>query len=135
MAIVSWNESFSVNVVQIDQEHKNLVDLTNKLHDAMREGKGKVVVGNVLDELIKYTETHFKNEENLMAKAGYPGLASHKLVHKKLVDQVKDLANKNEAGALSLSMEVMNFLKAWLVDHIQGTDKNYSSHLNKHGIH
>lgn len=134
MAFIQWDESYSVNVAEIDQEHKKLLDLTNQLHDAMRNGQGKLVVGNIINELLKYTETHFRNEEILMEKAGYPGLASHKLVHKRLVDQVKDLAEKANNGNLSLSLEVMNFLKDWLVEHIKGTDKNYSSHLNKHGI-
>ena len=134
MALLEWNDTFSVNVKQVDEEHKKLVELTNKLHDAMRSGQGKMVVGEVLDELVEYTKTHFTHEEALMEKAGYPGLASHKLVHNRLVNQVNDLKTQNEAGKLSLSMEVMKFLKEWLVDHIQGTDKNYSSYLNKNGI-
>lgn len=134
MALLEWNDTFSVNVNQIDEEHKKLVELTNKLHDAMRSGQGKMVVGEVLDELVEYTKTHFTHEEALMEKAGYPGLASHKLVHNRLVNQVNDLKTQNETGKLSLSMEVMKFLKEWLVDHIQGTDKNYSSYLNKNGI-
>lgn len=134
MSLIDWDQKFSVNVTGIDEEHKKLVSLTNELHDAMRSGKGRLIVGTILEELLNYTKTHFANEEQLMAKASYPGLASHKVVHTRLVNQVHELIEKNEAGSLSLSMEVMSFLKSWLIDHIQGVDKTYSSHLNKNGI-
>ena len=45
------------------------------------------------------------------------------------------MQRKYAAGAsATLSMEVMIFLKNWLVNHIQGSDQKYGPHLNSKGI-
>ena len=60
MSLIKWNDSFSVNVVKIDQEHKKLFEMVNELTDAMKAGHGKDVLGNILDRLISYTAFHFQ---------------------------------------------------------------------------
>jgi hemerythrin len=72
MAMVTWNDNLSVNVAEIDLQHKKLVGLINELFDAMKIGKGKDVTGKILDGLISYTATHFTQEERYFDKFGYP---------------------------------------------------------------
>ena len=50
MSLIKWNDSFSVNVVKVDQEHKKLIAMVNDLTDAMKAGKGKDVLGKILDD-------------------------------------------------------------------------------------
>jgi hemerythrin len=66
MAFMEWNNSFSVNVAEIDNQHKHLIDLINKLFEAMSVGKGSEVMGTVLKDLINYTVSHFAMEEKYM---------------------------------------------------------------------
>ncbi len=134
MQLIEWDQKYSVNVKAIDEEHKKLIKLINDLHDAMRSGQGRLIVGTILEELKNYAQTHFKNEERFMEQAAFPGLPSHRLIHAQFVSQVEELIEKMETGSLSLSMEVMGFLKSWLINHIQGTDKAFSSHLNEKGF-
>jgi len=134
MAIMEWSPTFSVKVKKFDDQHKKLVELVNQLHDAMKAGQGNAMLGVVLQSLINYTATHFKDEEQMMQANGYPDLARHKSEHEKLVKQVLDLQQKFLAGGSVLTMTVMSFLKDWLVTHIQGEDKKYGVFFNAKGI-
>jgi hemerythrin len=134
MAIMEWSPTFSVKIKKFDDQHKKLVDLVNQLHDAMKAGQGNAMLGVVLQSLISYTATHFKEEEQIMQTHGYPDLARHKSEHEKLVNQVLDLQKKFQAGGGVLTMTVMSFLKEWLITHIQGEDKKYGVFLNGKGI-
>lgn len=134
MPLFNWNAQYSVNVKEIDEQHKKLVDIINELHDSMKVGKGKETLGTILNELVDYTIKHFSYEENLFSSKGYPESKDHKNVHAKLVNQVKALKSDFESGKAVMTMDVMNFLKDWLSEHIMGTDKKYSSFLNAQGI-
>jgi len=135
MPLMEWSEKLSVGVSQFDAEHKRLVGMVNDLFDAVSAGRGKEVLGPILDGLVSYTKTHFANEEKFMAQHGFPAFAAHKAEHDALAKQVGDIEKKFRGGATSvLSMEVMAFLKNWLVKHILGTDKGYGPFLNGKGI-
>lgn len=135
MPLMQWTDKFSVGVPSIDTDHKRLVAMVNDLYDGVVAGHGKDVVGRVLDGLISYTAEHFAREERYFAATSYPDAAAHKKEHQDLVKQVLDVQARYKSGATStLSLEVMNFLKTWLVRHIQGSDMKYSAHLVSHGV-
>ncbi len=134
MALFEWTDTLSVQIDSIDMQHKKLVDLINQLHDAMRAGKGKDVLGATLDELINYTRYHFTYEEGLLKKVGYTDFVNHKSEHIKFTQQVVDLNEKYKSGNGMLTIEVMNFLKSWLNQHITGTDKKYAAQVKAKGI-
>lgn len=124
MSLMEWSDKLSVGVDAIDTDHKHLVGLVNELHDAVRANHGKEVLGKVLDGLISYTKTHFGREEAEMAKYKYPKAPDHMKEHTNLTKQVLDVQAKYQAGNNAvLSMEVMAFLRDWLLKHIQASDK------------
>ena len=125
MALFNWNDSYSVNIKEIDSQHKILIGLINELHDGMKVGKGKDILKKILDELVKYTVFHFDHEEKLFISYNYPESFLHKRAHSDLIQQVTSLKEKYDNGKTVLSMDVMNFLKDWLGSHILGTDKKY----------
>ncbi|MCP3175704.1 bacteriohemerythrin [Desulfuromonas sp. KJ2020] len=132
--LMSWGPAFSVGIVEIDRQHKKLLALVNKLYRALKGGQGNQVLGEVLDELIAYTQGHFSSEERMLQSKGYPDLAAHKKLHADLVEQVASLREQFSQGKATLSSDVFNFLKSWLTNHIQKTDKAYGPFLNSHGI-
>jgi len=134
MALLTWNDSYSVKVKQLDDQHKKLIDLINQLYDAMKVGRGSEVIGPVLKSLITYTQTHFSTEEQLMKLHGYPDYDTHKNEHNQLVAQVSDIKKGMDAGKIPLTQNVMNFLRDWLIKHIQGDDKKYGPFLNNKGV-
>lgn len=134
MALIKWNNSLSVGVTEIDQQHIQLISLINELNSAMQQRKGKDVLGKTLESLANYTITHFKTEEKYFALYRYPATASHKEEHAAFVNKISELQEKFDRGTMTLSIDLMNFLGDWLKKHINGTDKKYSAFFNEKGL-
>jgi hemerythrin len=135
MAIISWNESYSVKVFELDQQHKKWLSIINDLHDAMLEGKGRDQLANTFRALEDYTRIHFTAEENYLSNAHYPEFAAHKKLHESFNDKLEAIRDKNLAeDNILMSVEVLNELRDWLLNHIKNVDKNYSDFLNSNGI-
>ncbi len=134
MALIQWDSSLSVNVAEIDKEHERLVAMINELNDAMRQGKGRETMAAIIGNLFNYAGNHFMTEEKYFDKFKYPATASHKLEHSRFVKKVSEFKNGFDSGQVALSIEVMNFLKDWLKDHIQVTDKRYAPFFNEKGL-
>jgi len=79
MALVTWDQSYSVSVKKLDEQHQKLFSLLNILHEAMRQGKGQAVVEDTLRELATYTVTHFRAEEELLRKPTFRDLPHTRL--------------------------------------------------------
>jgi hemerythrin len=134
MALIQWNDSLSVDVAEIDRQHQKLVLMINELSEAMKQGKGKDVLGKILNSLIGYTATHFQTEEKYFDLYRYPETAIHKKEHVAFVQNISDFKDGFEKGKLSVTIELMNFLSDWLIHHIKGTDKKYSTFFNAKGL-
>ncbi|MFA5845056.1 MAG: bacteriohemerythrin [Coriobacteriia bacterium] len=134
MALLEWNESLRVNVANVDEQHQQLVQMINTLHDAMADGRSKEIMGELMGGLIRYTVIHFGTEEAYFDQFGYPQAEDHKEQHRRFVAQVGDFKQGFDDGRLFLSMDVMDFLSEWLVEHIQGSDRAFGPFLNQHGV-
>ncbi len=134
MPLINWSDSYSVKVKEIDNQHKKLIEIINNLHDHMKNGKGREQVGPILDELVKYTVYHFSFEEKLFAQHNYPESKVHVRQHSDLIERVNNYIDDFKAGKGVLPMDLMDFLKRWLMEHISGADKKYSSFFNAKGI-
>jgi methyl-accepting chemotaxis protein len=129
--IISWNSSYALGITEIDEQHKKLFDLINRLYAGMKSGKATESLSHILKELVDYTVYHFGTEERLFEKYQYPGYLQHKKLHDDLTARVKEFEEKFDSGKVSVSVELMTFLKDWLQNHIMRTDKKYELFLNK----
>jgi len=134
MAYMLWRPTLEVGHPQIDSEHQSLVEVLNRLHAAMKQGKGKEEVEKVLVFLKDYTVGHFKAEEALMMTHNYPGAPTHMAIHADLVKQVSDLIADYRSGKAVLTSAVLDFLEDWLVKHIMGEDKALGEFLRSKGV-
>ncbi|MDA8212497.1 MAG: bacteriohemerythrin [Clostridia bacterium] len=134
MAMFAWDEKYSVNVKEFNDHHKKLIDLINELHDGMKVGKGKEIMSTMLKKLIDYTQFHFSTEEKYLTRYAYPEYQLHKAQHDQFVNKVLKFQQDFEKGNILASMDVMNFLKDWLVNHILVIDKKYVPFLNEKGV-
>lgn len=123
---VEWSEALSVGIEEIDGQHQMLVDMVNRMHQAIHERHGSDVVKGILNELADYTRIHFAVEESLMRILGYPGYEDHKAIHEELLEHVVELVGKVESGKTAIGFELMHFLKTWLTKHIMEEDMAYS---------
>ncbi len=129
-----WGPQFTLGISIIDSQHKKLFDLVNNLYKAFKTGKDHAVLESILEELTSYTDYHFKTEEELFEKYGYPETDIHKEIHKKLVDKVVAFLHNFKAGKATVNFEVLNFLKNWLTNHIGVTDRKYAPFLKSKGV-
>ncbi len=96
--------------------------------------KGSKALEKVLNELIDYTVYHFETEEKLMHAHGYEKLDEHKKIHKELVAQIGAFREKFLEGNAAVDVELTGFLKNWILNHIQETDKQYTPFFHSKGI-
>jgi methyl-accepting chemotaxis protein/hemerythrin len=134
MGLISWDKRLETGHSKIDEQHKALVQAFNNLHGAMKQGKGKEELGKTLIFLKDYTIQHFQMEEDLMKTHAYPGTSNHLVLHKDLVGKVADVVGKFNAGQPVMTMQVMDFLEGWLVEHIMGEDYRLAEYLRSKGI-
>ena len=134
MTQITWNEDYSVNIREIDSQHKKLVKMINFLHAETDEEHYHQTVDNILDELIKYTVYHFSFEESLFARYSYPETLNHIRAHTDLIEQIKTFMNEFNSSGNVLPIDLINFLQKWLIDHIMGEDKKYGAFLNSKGV-
>lgn len=134
-AFMAWSDSFSVGVAQFDEEHKQLIDLINEMHDSVRAGVTSETLGRIADALIAHTVTHFDHEERTFDELHYPRAGIHKAMHehlkKRLVALRREVGHRDSA---LLAEEMLAFLRESLPHHIQGEDKKLGTHLNEKGI-
>ena len=135
MALLTWNdEKYSVGVKELDGQHKKLVDTLNLLHEGMMKGQAQSVTGPLLMKLVDYTRDHFAAEEKIFATTRYPQAARHKNEHVELTRQVVDFVGRYDRGEIALNVQLLNFLRDWLTNHILKEDKEYGPWLNKAGV-
>ena len=124
MAHLDWTSDLETGIQVIDKQHQRIVDYINKLHHA-QQFHSREEVGTVLDELVDYTLSHFAFEESLMEEAGYPFINAHKKVHQLFVRRVADYQQRFKMGE-DIADELLNTLRAWLINHIRNDDQDYS---------
>lgn len=134
MALIVWDDKYSVGVRELDNQHKQLISILNDLYDAMQTQKANDIIGTIITKLVNYTKTHFTTEEKYMTQYAYPDLASQKREHEAFTKKVMDFKESFDSGRTSLSVSVTSFVKDWLVTHISGSDRKYGPFLNSKGV-
>jgi hemerythrin len=135
MALMIWNDTLSVGVKELDDQHRGLVQTLNDLHAAMIKGQASQATGELLRKLVDYTRRHFATEEKFLRSANYPAFAAHHAKHIDLTHQVETYVERFESGEATVSVHLLSFLRDWLMNHIQKEDRNYGPWLNQRGIH
>jgi hemerythrin len=125
MPVQEWDTAYSLGIKQIDDHHRHLLALLNKTYDTFTANESKVQVDALIEELINYATYHFSAEEHLMAKHGYQGTGEHLKQHEHFITQIKIYQQEFMAGRKTLALELVVFLKDWLLEHIMVSDRAY----------
>ena len=126
----SWNPAWDIGNPEIDRQHHELFLRMGNLAAAIEGGSPFAELERTLLHLGDYIESHFTMEEGLMAGSSYPGLDQHKAAHDALRRRVQALVDDYLGGRQELQMELMDFLVAWLVEHLGGEDRLLAAHLH-----
>jgi hemerythrin len=127
VSIIEWNNTFSVNNKEIDDQHKKWVDIYNQMHDSMMSGESsKEQTADILNAMYQYTRDHFSYEEEYMRKTNYHDIVAHHRSHKDFESLIYSHIRDIQEGKLVLNTQVIKLIRNWLVDHITVEDKKYA---------
>ncbi len=133
--LIDWDQAeLAIGIDEIDNQHRELVDILNRLNEAVTLRQGATVANAALDQLHDYTRIHFAVEESIMRLLGYPDYAEHKLKHERLVNELHSLSTRFHDEGRAINHELMFFLKTWLTTHIQESDREYADHFLAAGV-
>ena len=126
---VKWDDAMSVGNELIDKDHKKLLGMINQLQTAAHYQTDTDETGKILDDLVAYTRYHFEREEQLMQQHHYTGYDAHKQQHDAMVKQVLKFIDEYRIDNTRTIENVAQYLKTWLVNHINGSDQEYVPYL------
>jgi hemerythrin len=136
-----WSENFETHIEVIDEQHKKLVSILDKLCIAVSHHTlSQDSLDSILKELVDYSVYHFTDEEKLMVdhKVSEKHVILHKMEHHSFTYDVERMCNyfSSETSAIEIGEKLVQFITAWLTYHILGMDKLLAKQINdiKHGI-
>ena len=132
---VVWKDQYSVGVDVLDDDHKKLLNLINKMQTSIQYRTDKKFEKEALDELVAYTKYHFDREEKMMEEANYPDLKAHRQKHRDMIAKLDRFLVDYEARGYKTLEDISLFLRDWLIAHINGTDQKYSETLQRREQH
>lgn len=129
MGTMVWKDEYSVGNELLDAQHRGLIDLVNRLD-------GDEPLGRVLEELAGYAEMHFRDEEDLVEAAGYPGLTQQKNQHKAFQAWLDRTLNSCRSGgeASVARRDLYAYLSIWIANHLMVYDAAFTPWLEKQGL-
>lgn len=125
----SWDNLLSVEVDEIDADHRRLIDLFNLLARAVAERRDGDYVAALLEELIVTTDAHFRHEERLMIGHGYPDHEDHAAEHRELIEAARAMQRTFLAEGRGLEEKGLDYLEHWLTEHILVADMRLGAFL------
>jgi len=129
---ITWSSELALGIDEIDDQHKVLVEILNDVYDAVNSGnKDEKKLKKIVDGMLRYVNFHFVTEEMKMIKSNYGDYKKHKAQHDAFVEKALEFQAAFREGSVNLPENMMNFLKDWLINHIQGTDREYVPYFTK----
>jgi len=131
---IKWNNKYCMGISIIDEEHKELIGILNKTIDAKEHSDNKEELKEVLEEMTKFALEHFETEEAYMKEFNYPDYKYHSEEHYAFFTKTIAYFDRVVNGDYHISNELIEYLKQWIVHHIQGSDRQYIDCFKRNGL-
>ena len=131
MALFTWDHKYSVNNDELDNHHKKLFAIFNKLYDSCLDKGNCITSGPIVEELVSYTNYHFVAEEKYMQSIGYKDINKHISLHRIFTDSICQQLHKEDTNDIVVTKQLVLFIWNWLLNHVMIEDKKYSIKLNR----
>lgn len=129
---IEFDDRIRTGIDEIDEQHRQLVAIYNELDDAFQQGRANRQMSEILARLYRYTKVHFEHEERLLEECAWPDLAQHRFEHRQLAEKLRSFVVRYRRAGERISAEVVDFVRAWVVDHIMQCDLRYADHVKDH---
>ena len=130
MQPIQWNEEFKIDVQEIDEQHKVLLEIFNQIVASVEKKNEWEKTSSIVDSLIHHAYRHFATEERYMIKHQYPDLPVHIDQHLDFIKKVTTLSQEVKDKDPDKQKEMVAFLAKWYYDHVLVIDKKYSQYLD-----
>ncbi|MEI7607366.1 MAG: bacteriohemerythrin [Rhodospirillaceae bacterium] len=128
---IEWNDSLFLSHDLLDDDHREMAALINKLYLCVNENFGKDSVAAAARQLLRFSLAHFSHEKGLMGQYNYPDMAAHLSEHKTLVDELQGLIAIVESEGGPVRFETVDFLDDWFAAHLKDADARFAAFLAK----
>lgn len=132
MGLLQWEKRYSVGIEAVDHEHRELVDLINRLHERATMQGSKVAVLGFFGDLYKAVSAHFALEERFMREKRYDQLPQHKGDHERLLDEIRDIMEDYEVNDFFDEKLLAQRIDAWFSRHFESHDARLHRALGDH---
>ena len=129
-----WDDKYNFCLSMIDEEHKIFIDINNKAFVASKHKDNIEETEEVIGEMLEYSDKHFSTEEAYMIKFKFPEYQWHRNEHLDFTDKAIKSYNKLISGNSQIANELLEYLKRWLVHHIEEIDKKYVDYFKENGL-
>ena len=129
--LVVWSKKYSVGIELIDNQHRELVNLTNELFQACLspEKELETTFKETMSRMVEYVRFHFATEADYLKKINFPGYQNHIMLHDQLVKKILDAVKDYNDGKKYVPNSFVRTLKDWVFGHIAVYDQIYASHV------
>ncbi|SCX81161.1 bacteriohemerythrin [Desulfoluna spongiiphila] len=133
VSMLNWTDDMLVHIDEIDDQHRNLFLLINRLIIHKRNQGRREELMDLIRVLVAFAQTHFRTEDHHMAETSYPLAMVHSKEHLKFTERIKEFATDYEKGVEDLSDKMLSFLRVWWTTHVAGSDKKFATYLRNEG--
>lgn len=131
---ITWLPEYSVGVKEINDQHKKLIAMIARLHEAISVNHTKKILKEVISGLIDYSKYHFTTEEKYFDQFKYEKTEEHKIEHQAFIERINEIQSNLNTNEITLSFELIDYLEDWLIEHIMGSDQMYSELFMENGL-
>jgi hemerythrin len=124
LSFCSWKESYNTGIEEIDIQHRKIADYISELYGSISQNVAAETSNLIVEELVQYTKTHFVYEEKLMEQNKFTKIDEHKKVHEEFKNKLNVFIDKAQKKQ-QITFQLVQFLRDWLIEHIQVEDKEY----------
>ncbi|MCP4337750.1 MAG: hemerythrin family protein [Desulfobulbaceae bacterium] len=134
MDVINWKDEYSVGVKEMDDQHKKLIGMVNKLISEQKSLTDPRTIADLLTEMTEYAQVHFRAEEYLMAEYGYDQKDLQETQHQAFIDETIAFYSATDIGPNILSTALLDYLATWLIEHILKEDMKYKEFFISKGL-
>ena len=134
MSFIEWTDELSIGIKEIDEQHKNLIELANSLCKKIELVDNHDMVQKAFDIFITQSKIHYKEEEDLMTKHNYPRSGSHIGEHNELLQKVKSVSYLCSVNDQTVISSLTTIFSGYFTHHFHGEDKSLAIYLNSRGV-
>jgi hemerythrin len=129
-----WKDAYSVSVIEIDSQHKVIIEMLNELYDSFMKKEHELKLGEILSRLSDYAIYHFETEEKYFSRFSYSKRTAHIKEHNDFTEKIKVFRKEFDKNSSALTYKLINFLREWLMNHILVSDKDYVKCFKENGL-